>query len=83
MPITGNNGTGQVLDDSCGPNYDLQSVLFLDFGSFFDKYSNWWLNRGDSGCQTSEAARKQLKNRRIWQIFWAHAKSKTDFNDKI
>ena len=46
MPITGNNGTGQVLDDSCGPNYDLQSVLFLDFGSFFDKYSDCWLNRG-------------------------------------
>lgn len=45
MPFTGNNGTGQVLDDSCGPNYDLQVGAFSDFGSFFDKYSEWWVNR--------------------------------------
>ena len=45
MPFTGNNGTGQVLDDSCGPNYDLQVGAFSDFGSFFDKYTEWWVNR--------------------------------------
>ena len=45
MPITGNNGTGQVSDDSCSPNYDLQVGAFSDFGSFFDKYTEWWVNR--------------------------------------
>ena len=54
MPITGNNGTGQVLDDSCGPNYDLQVGAFSDFGSFFDKYSERWVNRRGSGCQSEK-----------------------------
>ena len=60
MPFTGNNGTGQVLDDSCGPNYDLQVGAFSDFGSFFDKYSEWWVNRRRG--QSKREAKNRLAN---------------------
>ena len=76
MPFTGNNGTGQVLDDSRGPNYDLQVGAFSDLGSFFDKYSEWWVNRR-RGQWVSESKRGEKPAK------FAIVNSKIDLNIKL